>query len=299
MLSWEIPEPSMVAVARMDDGTPITLRRHGNPAGTRLVISNGNGLAVDLYYPYWSLLADRFDLVVHDLRSHGQNPVASLRTHNIPTLIRDSWQVSAAIEEHFGEKPTVGVYHSLATVSALVHAPIDYRFDAVVLFDPPFCPPGGTAADLHDRWKPAARRARRRQAHFESREQFTEALDRSRLFSLIPPPTRALFAETTLRPAANGGYELCCPPEHEAQILDFAFGWAMQAPAFLERLDCPAKAIGSDPTVLHSYMPSLDLRDLVKLDYDFIPDVTHFLQLEVPETCAALTIEFLEKRGLA
>ena len=79
--------------------------------------------------------------------------------------------------------------------------------------------------------------------------------------------------------------------------MDFAFGWAMQAPAFLERLDCPAKAIGSDPTVLHSYMPSLDLRDLVKLDYDFIPDVTHFLQLEVPETCAALTIEVFGETG--
>ncbi len=51
----------------MDDGTVITLRRHGNPAGPRMVLSHGNGLAADLYYPFWSLLADRFDIVVHDL----------------------------------------------------------------------------------------------------------------------------------------------------------------------------------------------------------------------------------------
>ena len=68
---WELPTPLATAKARMYDGTVITLRRHGNPAGPRIVLSNGNGLAADLYYLFWSLLADRFDIVVHDLRSHG------------------------------------------------------------------------------------------------------------------------------------------------------------------------------------------------------------------------------------
>ena len=35
------------------------------------------------------------------------------------------------------------------------------------------------------------------------------------------------------------------------------------------------------------------------LHYDFIPDTTHFLQLKDPETCATLTIDFLEEQGLA
>ena len=80
------------------------------------------------------------------------------------------------------------------------------------------------------------------------REQFTEAISHSRVFALIPPDTLELFAQTTLRPAPNGGYELCCPPEHEAQIFEFYFGWAMQVPDFLVHLDCPKIAIGSDPT---------------------------------------------------
>ena len=36
-------------------------RRHGNPVGARLVLSHANGLAADAYYPFWSLLCDRFD----------------------------------------------------------------------------------------------------------------------------------------------------------------------------------------------------------------------------------------------
>ena len=37
----------------MLDGGVVTLRRHGNPNGPRLVLSHGNGLAVGLYYPFW------------------------------------------------------------------------------------------------------------------------------------------------------------------------------------------------------------------------------------------------------
>ena len=32
---------------------------------------------------------------------------------------------------------------------------------------------------------------------------------------------------------------------------------------------------------------------IVKVGYDFIPETTHFLQLEKPEECAALMVAFL------
>ena len=108
-----------------------------------------------------------------------------------------------------------------------------------------------------------------------------------------------LFAETTLRPASEGGFELCCPPEHEAQLFEYYFGWSMQMPEVLESIDTPIKAIGADPTAAFSFLPSMDLSTLLELDYDFIPDTTHFLQLEMPERCAAMTVEFLEEHGLA
>ncbi len=54
---------------------------------------------------------------------------------------------------------------------------------------------------------------------------------------------------------------------------------------------CPVKVIGSDPTVVNSFLPSMEMPDLMLLDYDFVPETTHLMQLEEPETCAALTQE--------
>ena len=86
---WVIPEPLSRREVRLDEDTVITLRRHGNPAGPRLVLGHGSGLAVDLYCPFWSLLTDDFDVIMYDLRNHGWNPVGPRERHNIPTLIRD------------------------------------------------------------------------------------------------------------------------------------------------------------------------------------------------------------------
>ena len=144
-----------------------------------------------------------------------------------------------------------------------------------------------------------AKGARRRQNSFERREDLAEALDRAPAFSLVPRETLTLFAETTLRPAPGGGYELCCPPEHEAQLFEYYFGWSMQAPEVLECIDVPVKMIGADPTASFSFLPRMDLSTLNTLDYDFIPDTTHFLQLEAPERCAAMTVEFLQEQGLS
>ena len=60
---------------------------------------------------------------------------------------------------------------------------------------------------------------------------------------------------------------------------------------------CPVKVIGSDPTVVNSFLPSMEMPDLMLLDYDFVPETTHLMQLEEPETCAALTQECLRNRA--
>ena len=117
---WEVPEPLSTHDVRVDDETVITLRRHGNPDGPRLVLSHGNGLAIDLYYPFWSLLADDFDLIVYDLRNHGWNSITSLQNHNIPTLVQDHDEVMDAIDLHYGDKPKVGIFHSVSALITLL-----------------------------------------------------------------------------------------------------------------------------------------------------------------------------------
>ena len=65
---------------------------------------------------------------------------------------------------------------------------------------------------------------------------------------------------------------------------------------------CPLKVIGGDPTGSDPFVPSIVLRDFARrcdLDYDYVPGSSHFLQIEKPAECVALTLEFLERHGLA
>ena len=294
---WNVPDPLTAFNVDTNDGATIAVRRHGNPDGPRLVLSHGNGLSIDSYYPFWSLFTDRFDLFIHDFRNHGWNPVSDRRFHNFPTFVVDNENVLRDIDGRFGEKRTIGVFHSLSALTALHQAVDGGGFSALVLFDPPICPTGGFPHDMQHIGRQLGMRARRRQDKFETPDDFSTHLSRMNVFERVRPGVVDLLARTTLRPATDGeSYELCCPREYEAQICEYIFCWSMTAD--LERVACPIKAVGADPTVANSYMPSIDIRELARVDYDYISETTHLLQLEEPETCAAMVLEFIEEHGL-
>ena len=292
---WEVPEPLAIIEVRMDDGAPIILRRHGNPQGTRLVLSHANGLSADAYYPFWSLLTDRFDLILYDFRNHGWNPVGDLSAHDIATFVRDNARIVQAIDRHFGEQPKIGVFHSMSAQVAVLQAARTGGFSALVLFDSFICPPG--CAPQHLKTLRATmdqldEGTRRRRETFDTEEAFAERIRRAPAFERLVPGAADLIARTTLRRAPGGtGYELRCPRDYEAKIYRQGFRWATEVQ--IDRLSCPAKAIGADPTVPFSFMPTVDLSELLILDYDFVPETTHFLQLEEPRVCVDLMLDFL------
>ena len=290
---WEIPEPLSMLDVATDDDTVITVRRHGNPEGPRLVLSHGNGLAIDMYYPFWSLLEEAFDLMVYDLRNHGWNQVGAAEDHNVPTIARDQDLVLGAIDERFGARPKAGVFHSISAMTTLLSPSHCEGFSALFLFDPPLRRPGFTHETLDEAALKTASMARRRGYQFKSKEAFAELLEFSPRFRHAVAGILPLIAETTLREAPSGGFELICPREYEAQIVEFARLFAV----FVDfaAVGCPIKVLGADPTLPYSYLPTLDLGDIREVDYDFLPDATHFLQLEQPETCVKTVIEFLEQ----
>ena len=294
---WELPEARVVLKVTMADGALVYVRRHGNPEGPRILLSHGCGLSSDAYYPYWSLLVERFDIFVYDLRSHGWNPAGDLRSQNIPAFVKDCEIVLRAIGQNYGGKPAIGVFHSLSALVALLHEEQRKGFSALILFDPPINPPGGTPEDMQEIGERMSVFTRRRQYQFESLKDFAGRLGQAPAYRHLLPGVTDLIAATTLRPAADGpGYELCCPREHEAQVYEYLFGWAMRVN--LQNISCPVKVIGADPTGPYSFMPSMDLSALIGIDYDFLPEATHFLQMEDPGKCTDLTVEFLEGRGL-
>ena len=119
--TWNVPEPRETIGIEVTGGARITVRRHGNPDGSRLILHHANGLAADLYYPFWSLLLGRFDLMLYDLRSHGWNRPSGIRDHNTATFAADQELVRRGIEFHFGAKPAIGVFHSMSALAALQH----------------------------------------------------------------------------------------------------------------------------------------------------------------------------------
>ena len=293
---WEVPEPRSVHHVRLDDHTVTTLRQHGNASGPRLVMSHGNGLAIDLYYPFWSLLEDDYELIVYDLRNHGWNSVDGPNDHNIPTLIHDHDLILHTIERAYGDKLTVGVFHSLSTILPLMSG--SELYSALVLFDPPLCKPGASQVELIAAAERAAERIRRRGDRFKTTEEFADFLRYVPTFTRVVPGVRELMAHTTLRKTADGkGYELRCPREYEAQLMDYSRSFFPLID--LDRLSCPTKIVGADPTLPYSYLPTFDFSDVMKVDYDFVPDATHFLQLERPVDCAEAVREFLDRNGLS
>ena len=293
--AWNIPEPVSTLDVRIDAGTVTTVRRHGNRSGPRIVLTHGAGLAADLYYPFWSLLTNDFDVTVYDLRNHGWNSVGAQQDHNIPTLIRDHDLVLESVDRVYGSKPTVGIFHSVTTVVTLLS--FSKLYSALVLFDPPLTKSGANQIELHDAAERTADAIRKRAARFKKREEFVQLLGMLPMFKRTVPGVHELMAQTTLRRSESGeGYELRCPPEYEAQLMDYARSFFPLLD--LELVACPTKIIGADPTLPYAYLPNLDRQLASAMDYDFIPETTHLLQLEKPEECAAMTREFLKGQGI-
>ena len=102
-----------------------------------------------------------------------------------------------------------------------------------------------------------------------------------------------LIARTTLREAAEGGYELRCPPEYEAQMFEEYYLWSNKTD--VRDAPCPVKAISADPTIRGSYLPGDRIDEWLHVDYDFVPETSHMHQIEAPEKCRELMLEFLQE----
>src|SRR5205823_91712 len=99
----------------MSDGAIIHVRRHGRSGDPRLVLSHGNGFAIDAYYPFWGHFLHDCEVIVFDQRNHGWNPLHDVRGHSERQMADDMQVIVKAIGGAFGERPTVGAFHSLST----------------------------------------------------------------------------------------------------------------------------------------------------------------------------------------
>ena len=293
---WETPMPTSVQQVQVDDGTYIVVRRHGNPDGPRLILSHGNGLAIDLYFPFWSILNRDFDVFVHDLRNHGWNETGELNDHNVGAFARDHDRIATAIAIRCGEKPTTGVFHSISALASL-HAPSKGEYySALVLYDPPLSNTPSGKRELDARSRKMADMLRRRAQRFQSRAELADLHAHLPYFSRTVPGTLDLLAETTLKESRTGpGFELRCPPEFEARIWDHASEYA--ASVDITTLSCPVKFVLPGATDQDSNSPKFDYGG-IEVVREFVPNTTHLLPLEQPQACAQALRSFVTRLGV-
>ncbi|MBV9969680.1 MAG: alpha/beta hydrolase, partial [Xanthobacteraceae bacterium] len=140
----EVPVPRETFEVPLEDGARIKVRRHGRAEGPRLFLSHGNGFAIDGYLPFWQHFLSDYDLVVFDFRNHGQNVPVAPANHTYAQLSRDLERVYQAVTARLGGRKSAGIFHSMSGRTAMKHAiDIVFRWDALVLFDPPNVPPLG------------------------------------------------------------------------------------------------------------------------------------------------------------
>jgi pimeloyl-ACP methyl ester carboxylesterase len=301
-MPFELPTPSTILDVTLDDGAGIRVRRHGNPDGVRLLLSHGNGFAADAYFPYWRHFLTQFDLMVFDFRNHGQNVPAVPPHHTYEQLAQDLERVVQAVKAEFGERPTAGIFHSMSGRTAMKHAlEVGWRWDALILVDPPNVPP-----PEHPAFPPMAafeKRltawARSRRRHFATVAELTEEYKQSRATARWVEGAHDLMARSVLRRSGEG-YELVCAPENEAAI--YAQAMTLNLWPRADEFEGPVKLIGCDPQVKGG--PAIAAANAALgreggYDYTFVAHTGHLLQIEKPQECVAVTMDFLGDCGLA
>ena len=296
-MPFEVPKPDQVEEVQLSDGNSVLLRRHGNREGPRLLLSHGNGFAVDMYYPMWSRFLAACEVIVFDLRNHGWNPIGDITGHNVPRIVEDFEVIPLEVERRFGAKPMIGLYHSVSALAACLSASRGEEYAGLFLLDPPICRPGITYGEFHDAAELFARRTRRREIRFESLTQGAELFRWSPAYKRTVDGACQLVARATLSwdPEAFG-FVLRCPREYEALIMEYISVFTVLVN--LDEMRCPVRILGADPTLPFAFLPSYHLDELMTCSYDFIPNTTHMLFLEKPDICATRFVEFLEDIGL-
>jgi pimeloyl-ACP methyl ester carboxylesterase len=303
-MPFEIPAPSLTFDVALEDGAHIRMRRHGNPDGARLLVTHGNGFAADAYYPYWRQLLSQFDVLVFDFRNHGQNVPVTPANHNYAQLSRDLERVAQAVTAELGAKKTAGIFHSMSARTAMKHAiEIGWRWDALMLFDPPDVPPPDhpqyKAMEIFENRLTEWAKGRRRR--FATVEELTEEYRQSRATARWVAGEHELMARAVLRKAPDGdGYELACAPENEAGIYAQALSLNLWPKA--SEFGGPVKLVGCDPNFKGAPATGPANQALGTeggYDYCFVEGTGHLLQVEKPDECVRLTLEFLGKHGLA
>ena len=251
-----------------------------------LLISHATGFHAHCYVPLARALADRFDCFGADARGHGD------------TAAPEDWEVdwsafgddaAAAATSLAPDGGLVGVGHSMGGAALLMAA---HRhpglFDRLVLFEP-VAHGASDGADIHRadmESLPIVRGARRRRRRFGSRDEAYGNYEDKPPLSVMTPEVLRLYVDHGLR-EVDGGLELCCDPQLEADI--FVRGRENGAWDLLPEIDVPTLVVAG---VVEEMQPARWAAGIAERlpagRYLELPHLTHLGPFSHPDEVAAL-----------
>jgi pimeloyl-ACP methyl ester carboxylesterase len=300
-MSFELPLPHAIMDLPLEDGSRIRLRRHGNLAGPRILVSHGNGFAADAYVPFWGPLQRDFELVVFDFRNHGQNLPSEPARHTYAQMARDLERVLDGVERAWGKRVSIGAFHSMSARTAMKHAiEIGWRWDALALFDPPSFPPVGHATyEIMLKFETRlASYARGRRARFADPAELAAEYRASRATAKWIEGAHELMARAVLRRDGDG-WVLSCAPELEARIYEEATTLHLWPRG--DQFAGPLKLIIADPELRQGPPTGAANQALARengIDFVAVQDTGHMLQIERPDICREALLAFIAGHGI-
>lgn len=198
---------------------------HSSPSGKPLLhVLHGNGFCGLVYAPMLTVLAERFDLWLSDVQGHGDSdPGEKFVGWN-----RNADIALEAFKRHrplFGAVPCLAVGHSFGGVLTCLMLASERRlFERAVVLDPVILPAAvamavtmaeGMGLSGH---APLAVSARRRRRHWPHRSAAADSLRGRGTYQGWREDALQAFVQHALCDSADGGVELKCPSEREADI---------------------------------------------------------------------------------
>ena len=300
-MASDFSPPVQTVDLSMDDGAIIRVRRHSE-GKQRLLFSHGNGFAINAYYPLWRLFLDNYEVLVFDVRNHGQNPRHELASHYIDRFVLDFETIFARIPKDFGAKPTVAIFHSISAITGLLqNLKYGQRWDALLAVDPPVIPePGHTLYQRAHTFELKLRDwATSRPQQFSSPNELTQTLMNMKRLNRWQNGSHKLMAAATLVQNSTG-WELACPGTYESQIYD---GNAkLNIWTQLTELTGPVRFLGADPEIEGAWPPAFvnwAIYTELGLPYSCITETTHMMQIERPKAVADELMRFIHDTGIA
>ncbi|HKW53719.1 MAG TPA: alpha/beta hydrolase [Stellaceae bacterium] len=282
------------------DGAVLPVYAWGGPApAPALLFGHANGLAAGSYAPWLGELAAGLRVFAFDARGHGGSrwPAGALETvFAVDRFADDLALVAAAIAARLAGAPLNYTGHSLNAAAALRLAARDapLPWSGTLLFEPPIFPPASSPhyAEASDKQIPLITRSAARRVLWPSPEALADVLRGRGAFARFRPDLLDAHCRATLKPVAEGGYTLCCPPAVESAIFRShrdADTWQR-----LPQVRAAIHLVAGDPALPDRGWVSACMAEmaaqLTRARLTLLPGAGHMMIFEQPDACRDLVV---------